>query len=87
MLLPTVVRWNQGEAAGRYAELARLAGLKSGSNDSEATEALAKRLEQLAAAGGLQSNLSAAGITRDQLAMLAGEAAKQWTGGSKSATI
>jgi alcohol dehydrogenase len=80
MLLATVVRWNQGEAAGRYAELARLAGLKSGSNDNEATEVLADRLEQLAAAGGLQSTLSAAGVPRDQLSMLSGEAAKQWTG-------
>jgi alcohol dehydrogenase len=81
MLLPTVVRWNKSMAAGSYAELARLAGLYSGANDGDATEALAARLEQLAAAGGLQSRLSAAGITRDQLSMLAGEAAKQWTGG------
>ncbi|HEX3230648.1 MAG TPA: iron-containing alcohol dehydrogenase, partial [Pyrinomonadaceae bacterium] len=81
MLLPAVVRWNKSRAAERYAELARLAGLHSGSNEEDATEALAARLEQLAAAGGLQSNLSAAGVTRDQLSMLAGEAAKQWTGG------
>jgi alcohol dehydrogenase class IV len=81
MLLPTVVRWNKSLAAGRYAELARLAGLYSGSNDDDGTEALADRLEQLAAAGGLQSSLSAAGVPRDQLSMLAGEAAKQWTGG------
>jgi alcohol dehydrogenase len=81
MLLPAVVRWNKSLAAERYAELARLAGLYSGSNEEDATEALADRLEQLAAAGGLQSTLSAAGITRDQLSMLAGEAAKQWTGG------
>jgi len=80
MLLPAVVRWNKSLAAGRYAELARLAGLDSGSTDNDATEALADRLEQLAAAGGLQSSLSTTGVTRDQLAMLAGEAAKQWTG-------
>ena len=81
MLLPTVVRWNRSIAAQRYAELARLAGLYSGSDENEGTEALAVRLEQLAASGGLQSSLSAAGIKRDQLSMLAGEAAKQWTGG------
>jgi len=81
MLLPTVVRWNSSIAAHRYAELARLAGLGSGSDENEGTEALAARLEQLAAAGGLQTSLSAAGIKRDQLSMLAGEAAKQWTGG------
>ena len=81
MLLPTVVRWNKSQAAGRYAELARLAGLYSGDNDEDATDVLADRLEQLAAAGRLQSTLSAAGVPRDQLSMLAGEAAKQWTGG------
>lgn len=80
MLLPTVVRWNKAQAAGRYSELARLAGLYSGSNDDDATDALAARLEQLAAAGGLQSNLSAAGVDEGQLPMLASEAAKQWTG-------
>jgi alcohol dehydrogenase class IV len=81
MLLPTVVRWNKSLAARSYAQLARLAGLYSGVNDGDATEALATRLEQLATAGGLQSRLSAAGITRDQLSTLADEAAKQWTGG------
>ena len=80
MLLPTVVRWNQAEAAGRYAELAELARLDAGADELEASEALARRLEQLAAAGGLQSNLRSAGIERDQLSSLAGEAAKQWTG-------
>jgi alcohol dehydrogenase class IV len=80
MLLPTVVRWNKREAADRYAELAELAGLKSGADELTATEALAQRLEQLAAAGGLQSNLRSGGIAQDQLSSLAAEAAKQWTG-------
>jgi alcohol dehydrogenase len=80
MLLPTVVRWNKREAAGRYAELAQLAGLEAGADELEASEALARRLEQLAAAGGLQSNLRSGGIERDQLSSLADEAAKQWTG-------
>lgn len=81
MLLPTVVRWNKPVAGEHYAELARLAGLHDGSDYDEASEALAQRLEQLAAAGGLQNSLSDAGIKEDQLTMLAGEAAKQWTGG------
>lgn len=81
MLLPTVVRWNKSVAGERYAELARLAGLQSDDNNDQASEALAARLEQLAAAGGLQTSLGAAGIARDQLPVLAGEAAKQWTGG------
>jgi alcohol dehydrogenase class IV len=81
MLLPTVVRWNKSAAGERYAELARASGRYSGSDNNEATEALAQRLEQLAAAGGLRTSLSAAGIEREQLSVLAGEAAKQWTGG------
>jgi alcohol dehydrogenase len=81
MLLPTVVRWNTPVAAERYAELARLSGLHSGSDNAQASESLAQRLEQLAAAGGLQSSLSAAGVKRDHLPVLAEEAAMQWTGG------
>jgi alcohol dehydrogenase len=81
MLLPTVVRWNKSVVAERYAELARLSGGYSGSNQDEASEALAHRLEQLAAAGGLQSSLSEAGVKQLDLPQLAEEAAKQWTGG------
>jgi alcohol dehydrogenase len=81
MLLPTVVRWNKSVAADRYADLARLAGLHSGSDADAASESLARRLEQLAAAAGLQSSLREAGIEQDELPLLASEAAKQWTGG------
>jgi alcohol dehydrogenase len=87
MLLPTVVRWNQPAAGERYAELANIAGLYSGSDAGQATEALAQRLEQLAMAGGLQTSLRAAGIESDQLAMLAAEAGKQWTGGFNPRTF
>ncbi|HKN84040.1 MAG TPA: iron-containing alcohol dehydrogenase, partial [Pyrinomonadaceae bacterium] len=44
------------------------------------TEALARRLEELAAAGGLHVNLSAAGVSQRDLPQLAAEAAEQWTG-------
>jgi alcohol dehydrogenase len=81
MLLPSVVRWNKSVAGERYAEFARVSGLYSGSDNDQATEALARRLEQLAAAGGLQTSLSAAGIESEHLPFLASEAAKQWTGG------
>jgi len=81
MLLPAVVRWNKTVVAERYAELARLSGMYSGSNQDEASEALARRLEQLAAAGGLQSSLSEAGVKHLDLPKLADEAARQWTGG------
>jgi len=81
MLLPTVVRWNKSVVGERYAELAGAAGVYSGADADQGTESLAQRLEQLAAAGGLQTSLRAAGIESGQLPLLAGEAAKQWTGG------
>jgi len=81
MLLPTVVRWNKSVAGQRYTEFAQLCGRYSGSDNDQGTESLAQRLEQLAAAGGLQTSLRAAGIESEQLPLLAGEAAKQWTGG------
>lgn len=80
MLLSTVVRWNRPVAGARYAELARLARLDNGSDITLANESLVQRLEQLAAVGGLQCSLSAAGVEREQLPVLAQEAASQWTG-------
>ena len=68
MLLPSVVRWNERAAGKRYAAL------------FSGTEALARRLEQLAEAGGLRATLRAAGVARDDLPVLAEEAAEQWTG-------
>jgi alcohol dehydrogenase len=44
------------------------------------TEALARRLEQLAEAGGLRATLRATGIAKAELSVLAAEAAEQWTG-------
>ena len=79
MLLPSVVRWNASVAAERYGELLELSSFRDVSIRNTA-EALAQRLEQLAAAGGLQISLSAAGVTRDELAPLAADAASQWTG-------
>ena len=81
MLLPAVVRWNKPAAASRYAELAMIAGLDSGSDAGAATEALARRLQEFVVSGGLQNSLSAVGIERSQLPLLADEAARQWTGG------
>jgi alcohol dehydrogenase len=86
MLLPTVVRWNANVVADRYASLfestTRGAERKSGSSPQgyDAVEALAQRLEQLAAAGGLKTSLSAAGVSQPDLRMLADDAATQWTG-------
>ena len=77
MLLPAVVRWN-GEIAGqRYSELLHLS--KRADGDMPA-ETLAKRIEELAAKGGLKNTLSESGVPLDDLKMLATEAAQQWTG-------
>jgi len=81
MLLPSVVRWNGPVAAKRYSELLRFAGIDPNLGSEGPAEMLARRLEQLAAAGGLQGGLTQAGIPLSDLPMLAGEAAAQWTGG------
>jgi alcohol dehydrogenase len=77
LLLPSVVRWNASVAAPLYAELLNVSGI---TYDGDPGEALSRRLEQLAAAGGLAGRLSEAGIGRNNLQMLAEEAASQWTG-------
>jgi alcohol dehydrogenase len=78
LMLPSVVRWNSSVVAERYAELLKLSG-NSISNNAPG-ESLARRLEQLAAAGGLAQNLRYLGVPRSDLPTLAEEAAKQWTG-------
>ena len=80
MLLPSVVRWNGPVAGALYAELLKLSTADTGSVDVDPTEGLARRLEQLATAGGLRISLSAAGVQQSDLEMLSGEAAEQWTG-------
>lgn len=80
MLLPSVVRWNGPVAAERYAELVKLSTANAATAGLDPSERLARRLEQLASAGGLHSTLSAAGVRQSDLSMLAGEAAAQWTG-------
>lgn len=78
MLLPSVVRWNEPAAAQQYDELLGLSSAAGRGTDP--TERLARRLEQLATAGGLDRTLSGAGVPLDDLSMLAEEAAEQWTG-------
>src|SRR5438128_5886964 len=50
MLLPSVVRWNERAAADRYATLLSLSSAATDKCEHAATETLARRLEQLAAA-------------------------------------
>jgi alcohol dehydrogenase len=78
ILLPHVVRWNGGIAAGRYAAL--LNSPRRRARDQEAPEALAGRLEDLAGAAGLAMKLSDSGVDEAALAELAADAAQQWTG-------
>jgi alcohol dehydrogenase len=78
LVLPTVVRWNGPVVGARYTDLLATAGDKADGLD--AAEALAQQLEKLAAAGGLATRLSAAGVPRSDLPMLAEDAAAQWTG-------
>jgi len=58
----------------------RLSSVASDKHEHTRTEALARRLEELVTAGGLQANLSGAGIKEIDLPNLAAEAAEQWTG-------
>jgi alcohol dehydrogenase len=80
MLLPAVVRWNERDAGDDYAKLLSWSSVAGQQNDLTATEALARRLEQLAEAGGLRNNLRAEGIRESEITELASEAAEQWTG-------
>jgi alcohol dehydrogenase len=80
MLLPAVVRWNERFAGGDYLRLVGRSTIAGRNIDLTPTEELARRLEELAEAGGLRSSLREAGIPENELDELAGEAAEQWTG-------
>ena len=80
MLLPSVVRWNERAVGDRYATLLNLSSASNKNPDQTPTEALARRLEELAEAGGLRADLSGSGIAKNDLPALAAEAAEQWTG-------
>jgi alcohol dehydrogenase len=80
MLLPSVVRWNEKFASNDYFWLLSWSSVAGRSGDVTATEALARRLEELAEAGGLRSSLRAGGVSESDLTELASDAAGQWTG-------
>jgi len=78
LMLPHVVRWNGQVVSDRYDQLLRH---DSGcSSPSDPSEALATRLEELLAIGGLPRGLKAAGVPERELGRLAEEASRQWTG-------
>jgi alcohol dehydrogenase len=78
MLLPTVVRWNASVARDRYNALLRSPRRRV--RDEDAAELLARRLEDLAGAGGIALRLRDAGVEAEALPELASQAAQQWTG-------
>jgi len=78
LMLPHVVRWNGSVVGDRYAEL--LMRSASSSDNGAPAEALAARLEDLLAIGGLSRGLKLAGVREADLPRLAEEAAEQWTG-------
>ena len=81
ILLPHVVRWNGVAAGVLFGELLRASNVHDvGDGQSQGAAALAARLAQLAAAGGLPATLRDAGASRDDLDGLARDAAEQWTG-------
>lgn len=73
LMLPWVVRFNGARCEPLYRELT---GLAAG-----ASEALARRLEELRTAGGLPAKLGEIGVGRNELDELARLAAAQWTAG------
>src|SRR5262245_27215905 len=79
MLLPTVVRWNETVAGNDYARLLSWSSVVGRNNHMTPTEELARRLEELAEAGGLRSSLRTAGVPETDLPDLASEAAEQWS--------
>jgi alcohol dehydrogenase len=74
LMLPHVVRFNE-PAWPLYAALD-----DQDLPPARAAEALARRLESLRDRAGLPGRLRDAGVSRDTLPALAGEAAEQWTG-------
>ena len=80
MLLPSVVRWNESVAGDRYGMLLNWSSVAAKQTGVSTTEALARRLEALAEAGGLRNKLRTTVASKNDLDALAGEAAVQWTG-------
>lgn len=84
LMLPHIIRFNAAcdEACLAYAELARLAGLPIEEPTLDAAvQALATCVETLFAATGLPCSLAECGVKEADIAVLAEEAARQWTAG------
>lgn len=76
LLLPHVIRFNASAAEHLYADIASVNSLGNG---EPASEALARRVAQLAAVAGLPTRLRDCGVSDSILSLLAEEARQQWT--------
>jgi alcohol dehydrogenase len=79
IMLPHVVRYNSLVVNDLYGQLACDLGLCAG-DDPHAGELLASEIARWVRDSGSPTSLEACGVPRSQLGMLAGEAARQWTG-------
>jgi alcohol dehydrogenase len=81
LALPAVVRFNAADpvARGRYAALARDAGLARSGDKQAAVEALLAFLATCFREAGLARDLRAHGVKAEHLSALADEARRQWT--------
>jgi len=80
IMLPHVIRFNAREVASLYSELIDEAGYANGNGQpSVAAELLAQRITHLMQLANLPTRLSACGVSRGIFAVLAEEAAQQWT--------
>jgi alcohol dehydrogenase len=78
ILLPHVVRFNASAVGGLYGDLAHEVGMRNG-DASAGAEILAGRIAELVRVAGLPASLSAVGVSKGILPVLADEAAQQWT--------
>jgi alcohol dehydrogenase len=79
VMLPHVIRYNEGAVGRRYLELVREAGLRP-ANKSQAGQSLAQHLTMLVERSGLPTRLRDCKVDRALFPQLAIEAAQQWTG-------
>ncbi len=79
ILLPHVIRYNAAVVGPLYGDLAHDVGLVNGDLNA-AGEVLARRMTSFLQMAGLPMKLSACGVSRGILHLLAEEAAQQWTG-------
>lgn len=80
VLLPHVIRYNSSVVGGLYGRLAADIGLCN-ADDPEAGSLLAKAIAALVRAAGMPASLEACDVDPALIPQMAGEAAKQWTGG------